>query len=334
MRVNDKLDHESSSRIAFTCHTNRTIMTTASTIAEEAFSQAEFKDRIKTFVRAASIEVTPHDEDLLPQLPHHLPAGTTVYIGHPPRRHLRDIVRVADQVRKLGFNAVPHILARELESERHLRGALDQLRASGIDHILLIAGDQLTPAGPFASTLNVLATNATVDYGMKTVAVAGHPEGHKVVGPSLLWDALLAKQAFGERTGTHVHVVTQFGFNPEAITSWRRHCQELGITLPVHVGLAGPTPLRKLIRFAMQCGIGASLNSLMKSTSALSHLARVTSTPEEMLVALVRRPAANIVKPHFYCFGGSLETARWMRSVIDGAFELSGDCSRFVVQDG
>lgn len=202
----------------------------------------------------------------------------------------------------------------------------------------MIAGDQSAPAGPFASTLDVLASNATIDCGMTTVAVAGHPEGHKVVGPSLLWDALLAKQEFGVRTGTRVHVVTQFGFNPQAIARWQRHCHELGITLPVHVGLAGPTPLRKLIRFAMQCGIGASLNTLMKSTSAPTHLARVTSTPEEMLVALVRQRgeggAAHIVKPHFYCFGGSLETARWMRSVSDGAFVLNRDCSRFAVQNG
>lgn len=29
--------------------------------------------------------------------------------------------------------------------------------------------------------------------------------------------------------------------------------------------IAGPTPLPKLIKFAMACGVGASLNSLMRN---------------------------------------------------------------------
>lgn len=308
-------------------------MTTAATSME--YELTALKARISRFAAAASIEVTPHDEERLPQVMAHLAPGTSVYIAHPPRRLLQDVVRVAAKVQKLGFQASPHILARELQSEKQLRSALMALNAAGIEQMLLVAGDQNSAAGPFPSTLEVLDTGATVDCGIKTIAVAGHPEGHKVIGPSLLWDTLRAKQAFAERTGTRVHVVTQFGFNPQAIFDWQQHCRDLGISLPAHVGLAGPTPMPKLIHYAMQCGIGASLRTLMKSTSALTHLARVTSTPEEMLVGLVRRggtpePPA-IVKPHFYCFGGSLETARWLNAVIEGSFDLNADGSRFLV---
>lgn len=315
-------------------------MTTASTSIVEVVTEEALEAGIIKFVACASIEITPHDEARLSEVAAYLSPGATVYIAHPPRRQLPDVVRVAIKAQKLGFLACPHILARELQSERHLRVALSELSAAGIEQILLVAGDQNSAAGPFPSTLEVLNTGATVDCGIKTVAVAGHPEGHNVIGPSLLWDALLAKQAFAKRTGTHVRVVTQFGFNPQAIFDWQRHGHELGISLPVHVGLAGPTPLPKLIHFAMQCGIGASLRTLMKSTSALTHLARVTSTPEEMLVGLVRgglvpdlaaAGRATMVKPHFFCFGGSLETARWLRSVTEGAFELNEECSRFAV---
>ena len=258
---------------------------TAAAPTQELTAEA-LKARIREFAAAASIEVTPHGEDRLPKMTAYLTPGTSVYVAHPPRCQQRDVVRIAVKVQKLGFRARPHILARELQSERQLRSALNELNAAGIEQILLVAGDQNSPAGPFPSTLEVLDTGATVACGMKTVAVAGHPEGHPVIGPSLLWDALRTKQAFGERTGTHVYVVTQFGFDPEAVFDWQRHGRDLGISLPAHVGLAAPTPLPKLIHFAMLCGIGASLRSLMKSTSALSHLARVTSTPEEMLVDL------------------------------------------------
>lgn len=306
-------------------------MSTADVVTDE-----DLKERIIAFVGNASIEATPHDEERLRELTAHLRVGTTVYVAHPSRWLLQDVVRVAVKIRKLGFHACPHIVARALHSERQLRAALSELNAAGIEQLLLVAGDANAPAGPFSSTVEVLGTGATVDCGMRTVAVAGHPEGHQVIGQSLLWDALRTKQAFAQRTGTGVHVVTQFGFNPQAVFDWRRHCLERGISLPAHVGLAGPTPLPRLIRFAMQCGIGASLQALARNTNALTGLARMTTTPEEMLTGLVRRRAAgdgaSIMKPHFFCFGGSLETARWLRQVIEGSFDLNEDCSRFIVR--
>ena len=304
--------------------------TIAAIVTEEGL-----EDRIVAFVDAGSIEVTPHDEMRLPELATHLRAGTTVYIAHPPRWLLQDVVRMAIKVRKRGWEARPHIVARALQSERALRAALGELNAAGIDQMLLIAGDATAPVGPFASTLEVLATGATTDCGFTTVAVAGHPEGHKLIGPTLLWDALRAKQTFADATGTHVPLVTQFGFRPQAVLEWHRHCLERGITLPVHVGLAGPTPLPRLIRFAMQCGIGTSLHALARSTSALAGLVRVTSAPDEMLIGLVRGQEATtataIVKPHFYCFGGSIETARWLKSVRERSFALNDDGTRFTM---
>ena len=303
------------------------------TSSVETLAEADLKERIVQFVSAASIEVTPHDEYRLAEIAMHLPPDTNVYVAHPPRSQLQDVVRVAIKMQQLGLQARPHIVARALHSERELRIALADLHTAGIERILLIAGDHNAPAGPFSSTLDVLATGVTQDCKINSIAIAGHPEGHEVIGPSLLWDALLTKQAIAQRTGTQMHVVTQFGFNPQAVLDWQRHSRERGITLPVHVGLAGPTTLPRLIRFAMQCGIGASLHALMKSTSALTHLAHVKTTPEEMLLALVStQGSATIIKPHFFGFGGSLDTARWLRAVIEGAFELDQDGLTFSIR--
>ncbi len=308
---------------------------TATAIATETIDN--LKHQIVDFVATASIEVSPQHEALLPVLAATMPPGATLYIAHPPRRQLRDVVRTAINAQRLGLKARPHIIARALDSEQHLRDALSELNAAGITQILLIAGDRSAASGPFSSTLELLATGATVDCGMTTVAVAGHPEGHRSIGPSLLWDALLAKQAFAQRTGTNVEVITQFGFDPHAIFEWLRRGREQGISLPVHVGIAGPTPLPKLIRFAMECGIKVLLHSLMNNTSAMTGLVRVAATPDEMLVSLVQGreasatadAAAAIVAPHFFCFGGSVETAQWLRGVMDGEFELNADSARF-----
>ena len=293
------------------------------------------KSRIVEFARAASTEISTHDEELLPALVNRLPAGTTVYVAHTPKASLDDVVRVAAKTQALGFRASPHIVARRLESERALRSALVELKEAGVEQVLLVAGDREQPVGKFTSTLEVIDTGATVDAGIMSVGVAGHPEGHKSIGPNQLAHALKHKQEFAQRTGTKVHICTQFGFIPDAICSWAHHLLETGITLPVHVGIAGPTPLPKLIKFAMACGVGASLGSLMKNMSAMANLARMATGPDQMMTGLLQGCAATgptrIVRPHLYAFGGVVATATWLRAVMDGSFELQPDSDKFLM---
>jgi methylenetetrahydrofolate reductase (NADPH) len=129
----------------------------------------------------------------------------------------------------------------------------------------------------------------------------------------------------------------QFGFNPEAICSWDGRLTAEGITLPVHVGIAGPTPLAKLIKFALQCGggVGASMHSVMKNMGAMTNLARLATSPDEMLLRLIRGRAAyegsRLVQPHFYAFGGTMATATWLRGVADGSFTVQPDGRKFIV---
>jgi methylenetetrahydrofolate reductase (NADPH) len=110
---------------------------------------------------------------------------------------------------------------------------------------------------------------------------------------------------------------------------------EQGITLPVHVGIAGPTPLAKLIKFALQCGVGASMSSLVKNVGSLANLTRLATAPDEMLLGLIRGRAAycgsRLVQPHFYAFGGTMATATWLRAVADGSFTVQADGRKFVM---
>jgi len=298
-------------------------------------SGPELKSRVLRFARGMSTEISPHDEDLIPALANRLPAGTTVYVAHTPKATVEDVVRIAVKIESSGLRASPHIVARRMPSERALKDALQELRDGGVEQILLIGGDREHPVGKFSSSLEVLETGATVEVGIMTVGVAGHPEGHKAIGPSTLWSALRNKQAFAQRTGTKMHVVTQFGFNPDAVCAWDSHLAEHGISLPVHVGIAGPTPLPKLIKFAMQCGVGTSLGALIKNMSAVSQVARLATSPDDMIIGLVRgcatQPQTRLVKPHLYSFGGAMAAARWVRAVVDGSFELHPESGRFVV---
>ncbi len=306
----------------------------AAAVGEEALR--ELKRAVVDFARGASTEISTHDEKLLPALAQRLPAGMPLYVAHTPKSSLEDVVRVAIKARAAGFAASPHLVARRLPSEHALRNALARLRDHGVEQALLVAGDLDRPVGPFRSTLDVIATGALQEAGLKRIGVAGHPEGHPAVGPAELLAALRAKQEFAARSGIAVHIVTQFGFNPAGVCAWDRMLTQEGITLPVHVGMAGPAPLAKLVKFAIQCGIGTSMSSLLKNVGAVASLTGFAAGPDEMLLGLVRgcarHPGSRLMQPHVYSFGGALATADWLRSVMDGAFDLTPDARKFTAR--
>jgi methylenetetrahydrofolate reductase (NADPH) len=293
------------------------------------------KRAIVEFMRNASTEISTHDEDSMPLLASTLPAGTVVYVAHTPKAKLGEVVATAVKLQGLGFRASPHIVARRIESQQALQTGLQQLAAAGVEQALLVAGDLDKPLGPYTSTLDIIDSGLLQNSSLKRLGIAGHPEGHKQVPDEVLLAALRYKQAFAARTGLELHITTQFTFDAAAIIAWDERLTREGITLPAHIGIAGPTPLPKLIRYAMVCGVGASLNSVMKNMTAMTRLARLATTPDEMLMGLVRGGAAQgssrIVQPHFYAFGGVSATARWIRAVIDGNFEVKPDGGKFVM---
>jgi methylenetetrahydrofolate reductase (NADPH) len=283
----------------------------------------DLKGRIVSFMRGASTEITPSEEGRLPELARVLPAGTAVYVAHTPNARFDQVIHAALAVRRAGFLATPHIAVRRVPNAPALRAALADLRAGGIEHILLIAGDAPRPLGEFSSTLDVLETRILEDSGITRIGVAGHPEGHNSVPAASLWEALEAKQAFAARMGVSMHIVTQFGLNGGSFSPWARELARRRVHLPVRVGIAGPAPIAKLVHFAVQCGIGASVRALTRTLGASAHYGDWATSPDQHLLALLGAPvSAQIVAPHFFAFGGALETARWIRKIAAGAFEI------------
>lgn len=283
------------------------------------------KSRLVDFARGASTEVTTHDESSIPALARILPAESVVYVAHTPKASLGDVVRVALRVQAAGFRACPHLVARRLESRRVLQSACEQLGDAGVDRALVVAGDGAEPAGPFTSSMDVLRTELLPHNDIARIAVAGHPEGHRAIGPTVLWTALREKQLLAASLGLEMHIVTQFGFDPAAVATWDAHLAEHGITLPVRVGMAGPASLPDLIRYAMQCGVGASLRGVLRGMGAMRNVAGLATSPEQMLTSIARHAASEatrIAGVHFYSFGGALETARWLREVADGRVDV------------
>ena len=283
-------------------------------------------EQLSRFVAAGSTEVTTHDEKYLDELAQILPAGFRVYVAHTPKATPDDIVRIALRIQALRLTASPHIIARRVVDARRLGERLRELAGGGVEQVLLVAGDLATPTGPFSSTLELLDSGVIQKSGIRLVGVAGHPEGHPVVADEVLWQALERKQAIARTDGLTMHIATQFGFDSRSLMAFEEGLSARGITLPVHAGVAGPTPFTKLLKYAAHCGVGASLRAVAGNALSLGRLPHLVTQSDEMLIGVYRakqgRPDSRIFAPHFFAFGGVLETARWLRAVIEGSFEL------------
>jgi methylenetetrahydrofolate reductase (NADPH) len=296
---------------------------------------ADLKAKLVEFVREASVEISPHERDLLDALAGRLPPGTAVYVTHTPKSSVSEVADIACEVEDRGFRAFPHIAARRIPSEATFDSALGRLKDHGVTRAMLIAGDVATPVGLYDSTLDILRSGRLAAAGIGTLGVAGHPEGHNRVESTLLWTSLREKQAYAESTGARLHIVSQFGFDPQALVRWDRELGDHGITLPVHAGIAGPASLKTLIRYAVLCGIGASLNALKSNLGAVASAKSLVTSADEMLFRIVQaREGAlveRIVKPHFFAFGGLLETARWLDALRAGRFDIDEPAGKLVI---
>jgi methylenetetrahydrofolate reductase (NADPH) len=147
------------------------------------------------------------------------------------------------------------------------------------------------------------------------VSFAGYPEGHPAIDQSALDGALQAKVALAQQSGLDVSLVTQFGFEAEPILHWIALQRDRGITCPVHVGIAGPAHVATLAKFAIRCGIGASLHALARGHTAFARI-MVEAGPEALIGGLVAREseAAPIGGLHLFTFGGVRRAAAWIRS--------------------
>ena len=294
------------------------------------------KTRLVDLARGASTEITPHHEHSIPALAGLLSPGSVVYVAHTPKATLDDVVRVALRLQRAGFRACPQLVARRIESRRALQTACERLGDAGVDRALVVGGDNAQPAGPFTSSMELLRTELLPHSDIMRIGIAGHPEGHRAIGPTVLWTTLREKQSFAETLGLEMQIVTQFGFDPAAIATWDSHLSEHGVSLPVRVGMAGPASLPELIRYAMQCGVGASLRGVLRGMGAMRNVAGLATSPEQMLTSIARHAStrpSHIVGVHFYSFGGALETARWLRAVADGGFEVDAQADAFTLME-
>jgi len=220
------------------------------------------------------------------------------------------------KLRRAGFNPMPHIAARRLASFTQARDFLRRAAAEAeVRDILIIGGDPAHPVGPFRDSLELLTTGLVEDQGVRHVAFACYPEGHPSIDLRGLDKVLRAKLALARQRGLEASLITQFGFDAAPIERWIRSLRDDDILCPIRIGVAGPASVATLAKFAVRCGIGASLRALGRGQTAFARIL-VEATPDTLIETLAAAEHRDIAKEglHIFTFGGVPRTAAWIHA--------------------
>ncbi|MFM6854033.1 MAG: methylenetetrahydrofolate reductase [Sphingopyxis sp.] len=263
-----------------------------------------------------SLEVTAKD---IPALQIAAPAiwqNAPIAVPFLPGESNAARIAAARAVRERGFEPMPHLSARRIESvdefSSYLNAVVDE---AGVQRCFVVAGDPPTPAGPFADSGSLIATGAFEAAGIKVIGIGGHPDGHPVMNDEECWQVLASKTADIEARGMAALIVTQFSFDAARVLDWLREMRARGLDHAVRVGVPGPAGIKTLMRYAAFCGVGASAAVLKKYGISITNL--LGSAGPDLFV---ERFSAGLgadhgaVRLHFYPFGGITKTVDWIGS--------------------
>jgi methylenetetrahydrofolate reductase (NADPH) len=247
------------------------------------------------------------------QIPH-IPAGSDVAITCSPDKGIPATLDLTRRLGDRGFTLIPHIAARMVSDEAHLRDILAELDDLGIHRMFVVGGDAEQPAGRFDSSLQLLEIMSEIDHRIETVGIGAYPEGHPLIDDQTLLAFLKAKQPYAS------YMITQMCFDPEVIVEWLRSIRAEGVDLPVHVGVPGVAGRGKLLQIALKIGVGQSAQFLKSNRGLVGKMmAPGGYSPDELLLALAPcfdAPPYRIEGVHFYSFNQIESTERWRAEML------------------
>jgi methylenetetrahydrofolate reductase (NADPH) len=274
------------------------------------------------FLQRLSIEITGKQIEKLPVLQANLRPGTRVFIALIDPADVAAQLHAATELRKAGFEPVPHVPARFIRDEGDLRARVAALAGQAkVTEMLVLGGGAPTPVGEYDAAIQLLETGLFQAHGIRRLGIAGHPEGNpditKVHGEAMLLSALRQKQAYLKVHGIDGFIATQFLFEAGPVAGWAKSLRAAGIELPVHVGVPGPATIKTLVKYAAMCGVGNSARFIRKQAMNITKLLTV-NTPDDFMAGLaelhLNQPDLGIAGPHMYPFGGFDKLFDWMSS--------------------
>ena len=279
---------------------------------------SQLADPLPRFLGSFSVEVVSNDTASIASAGKLLPPGTEVFIANLPKHKAEKQIDAAIALRESGLIPVPHIVARNLASQKELASLLRGLNQhAGVNSAFVLGGDRDQAVGDFDDSLQLMETGLLEESGIRQLYLAAYPEGHARISHERLADAMSGKLSAAADRGMAVTLVSQFCFDATPIIAWTRAVRAAQIHVPYRVGVAGPASKAALLKFALLCGVGPSLRAL-KERDNMARNMLTGETPEALLRAVasaqMAQPVLNITGAHFFTFGSLAKTSEWVAS--------------------
>ncbi|GAA2911568.1 methylenetetrahydrofolate reductase [Streptomyces mexicanus] len=245
----------------------------------------------------------------------HVPRDVVVTVTASPVKGLEPTLALTERLAAHGFRVVPHVPARLLRDDTHLKDVAERLRATGVDDVFVPAGDADPPAGPYRAALPVLRRLSELGAPFARTGITGYPESHPFLPDDITVQAMWDKRAHA------TYIVSNLCFDPRVLGDWIARIRRRGVTLPVHVGVAGPVQRAKLLAMATKIGVGESTRFLTRHAAWFARFAAPGGyTPHKLLsraAPALAAPSAGVAGLHLFTFNQIAETERWRRALLD-----------------
>ena len=246
----------------------------------------------------------------------HVPPEIKVTVTSSPRRGVETTLLVAEELARRGYDVAPHVAARLVRNETHLREIVARLREVGIRDVLVVGGDADEPAGAYSGAVSILPAMAKLGHELDDVGITGYPESHPLISDEDTIQAMFDKEPYA------TYIVSQLCFDPQTVAWWVGRVRERGTKLPIYLGIAGAVPMTKLVRVSSRIGVGESLRFASKNAGRVARLLLPGAYQPDRLVRQIVKALpedAAIAGLHVYTFNELASTEAWRKRLLDRA---------------
>ena len=267
--------------------------------------------------------MTPKAASKIENFEDYVPSGTLIYIAHIEGTPIDEMVATAKKINDQGFCPMPHFPARIIKDKKVLNDWISRYKnEANVSNALLIAGGANKPYGEYDSSIQLIESELFDKANFSNLHIAGHPEGSLDIDPDgstkNVDHALSWKNEYSKRTDAKMAITTQFSFDADAVISWANSVKASGVDIPIHIGIAGPAKLQTLLRYSLECGVGASIKIIQKRAKDLTKLLlpyKPTTIISQLAEYKDKNPDFNIEKVHFFPLGGVKQVSDFVKEI-------------------
>lgn len=245
----------------------------------------------------------------------YIPKEVELTVTASPTKGLGPTVDLTERLTGEGYRVVPHLSARLISDDSHLKDIACRLHEVGVKDVFAIAGDAPKPAGRFAGSVDLLTALADMGTEFEQVGIGGYPERHPLISDET------TVQAMNDKLPYATYIVSQICFQPRLIESWVQKVRDRGVQLPIYVGIPGSVSMTKLMRISGSIGLGDSARFLKKyGNRFLRMLLPGGYTPDGLVADLAPQlddPWSNLRGFHVYTFNELERTEDWRQGMLE-----------------